>query len=82
MTLGINTVRVPVKWVNGHWELLYGGGIPVKEGTLGELRLDVSQIEDERFLTAVTKKTKIQILDEGVELRVALTIQSPLGGEH
>jgi hypothetical protein len=82
VTIGSNTVRVPVRWVNGHWELLYGGGVPVKEGTLGELRFDASRIEDKQFLTAVTKKSKIKILDEGVELRVALTIKAPLDEDH
>ena len=82
MTIGINTVRVPVKWVNGHWELPYGGGVPVKDGARGELRLDASHIADEQFLAAVTKTSKIKILDERVELRVALTIKLPLGSEH
>lgn len=82
MTIGSKTVRVPVRWVNGHWELLYGGGVPAKEGALAELRLDPAQIEDKQFLKAVSKKTKVKILDEGNELRVALTIRGPLDDEH
>ena len=81
MAIGSKTVRVPVKWVNGQWELLYGGGIPVKEGALAELRLDQSAIEDKQFLAAVSRKAKVKILDEGVELRVALTIRESLGEE-
>lgn len=82
MTIGSNTVRVPIKWVNGHWELPYGGSVPVKEGTLGELRFDPSRIEDKEFLKALTKKSKIRVLEEGVELRVALTIKGSLPEEH
>ncbi|MEO5812733.1 MAG: hypothetical protein ABIU96_10385 [Rhodanobacter sp.] len=70
-----------MRWVNGHWELLYGGAVPAKEGALAELRLDASDIEDAQFLKAVSKKTNVKILDEGVELRVALTIKEALDAE-
>lgn len=30
-------VTVPVKRVGERWEFFYGGDVPVKEGTLGEL---------------------------------------------
>lgn len=78
MAIRTKTVRVPVQWVNGHWELIYGGGVPVMEGACGELILDQSTIADPQFLNAVTRKTVIKILAEGTELRVALTIREPL----
>lgn len=81
MPIGKKTVRVPVTWVNGHWELLYGGVVPAKEGALAELRLESSEIEDAQFLKAMSKRTNVKILDEGVELRVALTIKGALDAD-
>ena len=42
-------VTVPVKRVNDRWEFFYGGDVPVKEGTLGELRIMTTAITDEVF---------------------------------
>ena len=36
-------VTVPVKRVGERWEFFYGGDVPVKEGTLGELTLSAEQ---------------------------------------
>lgn len=71
-------VRVPVRCVDGQWELLYGGGIKVKEGGLAELRINRALIEDKQLLMALTKKSRVKILDQGAELRIALTIQPGL----
>ena len=35
--LWTSKVTVPVKRVGDLWEFFYGGDVPVKEGTLGEL---------------------------------------------
>lgn len=65
-------VTLPVKRVNGHWELLYGGDTGVRDGTYGELRVAVSSIEDAAIRERLTKITTVKALDEGAELRVAL----------
>ncbi len=36
-------VTLPVKRVGERWEFFYGGDIPVREGTLGELTLSAEQ---------------------------------------
>lgn len=66
-------VTVPVKRVGERWEFFYGGDVPVREGTLGELTLSADQIADEGFRQRVTKELTVKILDEGTELLVALS---------
>lgn len=78
MPLSTRVIRLPVKLVNGHWELLYGGHIRAKEGTIAEMHVRHSAIEDKKFLLALTRKRRILALNEGTELRVALTIKPGL----
>jgi len=78
MPLSSKTIRVPVKLVDGNWELLYGGGVKVKEGAVGELHLDQMYFSDKKFLKALIFKRRIAILPPGTELRVALTIKPDL----
>lgn len=66
-------VTVPVKRVGERWEFFYGGDVPVKEGTLGELMLSADRITDERFRQRVTQELTVRILEEGTELLVALS---------
>jgi hypothetical protein len=66
-------VTVPVKRVGERWEFFYGGDVPVKEGTLGELTVNADRITDERFRQRVTQELSVKILDEGTELLVALS---------
>lgn len=66
-------VTLPMKRVNGRWEFFYGGDVPVKDGTLGELTVNADRITDERFRQQVTKELEFKILDEGTELLVALS---------
>jgi hypothetical protein len=66
-------VTVPVKRVGERWEFFYGGDVPVKEGTLGELTLSADRITDENFRKRVMQELTVKILDEGTELRVALS---------
>ncbi len=66
-------VTVPVKRVGERWEFFYGGDVPVREGTLGELTLSAEQITDERFKQRVMQELNLKVLDEGTELRVALS---------
>lgn len=81
MSKSHKTLRIPIKCVDGQWELLYGGAVKVKNHSLAELLISGSRISDPALLGALTKKRLVRILDEGVELRVALTIQPPLAPE-
>ena len=49
-------VTVPVKRVGERWEFFYGGDVPVKEGTLGELTLSADRITDEGFRKRVMQE--------------------------
>lgn len=79
MPIRTTRIRIPVHVVEGQWELLYGGPIKVKNGSFGELLVSRSQIEDKAFLQMLTQKRWVHILDQGTELRVALTIREKLG---
>ena len=68
-------VRVPVRLVNGNWEFFYGGPVPIKAGAVGELIVEKSALTDKQFLEQINRPSKYKILDEGAELRVALTIK-------
>lgn len=72
-------VTVPVKRVGERWEFFYGGDVPVREGTLGELTLSAEQITDEQFKQRVMQELTVKILDEGVELLVALSDRETKG---
>lgn len=78
MSISSKIIRVPVKLIDGQWELLYGGPVKVRDGALGELHLDKGHFTDEKFLTALTEKRKVAVLPAGTELRVALTIKPAL----
>ncbi|PKO70215.1 MAG: hypothetical protein CVU22_02430 [Betaproteobacteria bacterium HGW-Betaproteobacteria-16] len=72
-------VTVPVKRVGDHWEFFYGGDVPVREGTLGELTINADGITDEDFRKRVSQELVIKILHEGARLHVALSDQSKKG---
>lgn len=73
-------VTVPVKRVGERWEFFYGGDVPVKEGTMGELTVCANRITDQRFRKRVTQELTIRILEEGTPLLVALSDRSNNGG--
>ena len=66
-------VTVPVKRVGDTWEFFYGGDVPVKEGTLGELCFSVASIADDAFRERVTSQLSFKVLEEGAILLVALS---------
>jgi len=75
MPLSTKVIRVPVKLVDGQWELLYGGQVKVREGSIGELHLDRSSFDDAKFLKALTEKRCVRILPAGTQLQVALSVK-------
>jgi hypothetical protein len=62
------SIRIPVKLVDGTWEFAYGGKVPVGDGTEGELIVPEKAIADAKFLERMRTKANIRILDEGTEL--------------
>lgn len=74
-------VTVPVRRVGDRWEFFYGGDVPVKDGTLGELSFGTNRIADEDFLRRVTAESTFKILEQGTSLLVALSDRSN-GGSH
>jgi hypothetical protein len=68
-------LRIPVKLVDGQWEFLYGGGVPARNGAVGELILNNHSITDAEFLSRLKRRTEHKILDVGTELLVALTVK-------
>lgn len=70
---------VPVKRVGNRWEFFYGGDVPVKDGTMGELTISTSQISDPTFLQRVTQEATFKVLEEGTTLLVALSDRSQNG---
>lgn len=73
----LDPIRIPVKLVDGSWENFYGGGLPIKDGTVGDLVVDKSSIEDKKFLASLKRGSKHKILEVGTELLVALTVRRP-----
>ena len=72
-------VTLPVKRVGKQWEFFYGGDVPVKDGTLGELTINADSITDEAFHKRVNQELVVKILHEGARLHVALSDQSKNG---
>ena len=72
-------VRVPVKFVQGQWEYFFGGGVPVREGTVADLVIEKQSITDSSFLGALSRRTEHRMLGQGITLRVALTIRQGVG---
>lgn len=71
----IEPIRIPVKLVDGQWEFFYGGGLPIRNGSVGDLVLDKGAVEDKDFLARLKQKLEYKILNVGTKLRVSLTIK-------
>lgn len=67
--------RIPVRLVDGSWEFFYGGAVPVRDGTIGELIIAKESIFDPKFLRSLRKRSEYRVLDEGTELMVALSVR-------
>lgn len=78
MPLSTRVIRVPVKLVDGQWELLHGGPVKVREGSIGELRQEKASFDGAKFLEALTEKRCVRILPAGIQLQVALSVKPEL----
>ncbi len=65
-------LRLPVRLVEGVWELEFGGAVPVKDGQEAELVVPESAITDPNLLRAMKAVSFIKILERGVKLRAYL----------
>lgn len=66
-------ITLPVKLVNGQWELAYGGGTGIREGAFAELRTALSNIEDEAIKTRLTQTVVVPVLPMGTPLLVGVS---------
>jgi len=70
--------------VDGVWECVLGGTIPVENFTEAELVVPRDAISDREFLEAMARKGKHKVLDEGTALLVCLTVkpEGQINDEH
>ena len=68
-------LRIPVRFVDGTWECAWGGVVPVKNDTEGELVVQRAAIADDAFLETMERKGRHKVLDEGTTLLVCLTVK-------
>lgn len=68
-------LRIPVKLVDGQWEFLYGGGLPIRNGAVGDLVVDSGAVQDKTFLAQLQRASKHKILAPFTDLLVALTVR-------
>lgn len=66
-------IDLPVQYVNGKWEVIFGGEVPVREGTYATLRIRERAIEDSSFRNAIDQEIVVKVLDEGTVLHAALS---------
>lgn len=66
------TITLPVKLVNGQWELAYGGGTGIREGSFAELSTAMANIEDEEVKKRLTQTVVVLVLPMDTRLIVAL----------
>jgi hypothetical protein len=69
-------ITLPVRLVNGQWELAYGGGTGIREGAFAELRTAISNIEDEEVKARLTQTVAVPVLSMGTRLLIALSVAS------
>lgn len=70
-----NPLRIPVRLVDGQWEFLYGGGLPIRNGAVGDLVVDSGAVQDKTFLAQLQRASKHKVLEPFTDLLVALTVR-------
>jgi hypothetical protein len=68
-------IRIPAKRVDGQWEFLYGGGIPISDGAYAEIVVGKSSVADREFLKRLGQKSSYRIMGSGTKLVVAMTVK-------
>ena len=69
------TLRVPVRFKNGQWELFHGGDLPrIKEGTVADLVIEGHCFEDAREARRLEVEKTVTILKKGETLMVRISL--------
>lgn len=71
----VKYITLPVKLVNGQWELLYGGGTGIREGAFAELRTALHNIDDEETRNRLTQTVTVPVLPMETPLLIALSVR-------
>jgi hypothetical protein len=68
-------LRIPVRFVEGHWETQLGGPIPATDGAGAVLTLDRRSISDNEFLKAMDLRGRHKVLGQGTRLLISLSVK-------
>ena len=71
-------LRIPVRSVEGKWEFIFGGQVPVKDNAYAELVIGRTKISDPVFLEKLDLRESHKILDEKTALLVGLNPAYPV----
>jgi hypothetical protein len=63
------TVRIPVQWIDGQWQLIGGGKLPeFRQNVCAELFMSAAGLTDEDERNQWTADEQVELLDTGTEL--------------
>src|SRR5690606_6883285 len=68
-------IRLPLRYIDGRWELEFGGEVPVIEGSRAELRVPEDSIADAKFRIRLRQKANIRILPRETRLLACLNVK-------
>jgi hypothetical protein len=68
-------LRIPVRYLGGHWEFKLGGKVPVDDSTTAELVVSRSSINDTAFLKLMEERGRHKVLEEKTCLLVGLSVK-------
>jgi len=75
------TLKIPVHYINGAWEMIYGGNIPVKEGATGVLQIQEDHIKDKELTSILKRKQVFKIIEADTPLMIAVSPSENLSPE-
>lgn len=62
-------LRLPMRFMDGVWDLEFGGPVPVEHGTTADLLVEVSALTDKNFADRLLAQSSIPIFEPGETLR-------------
>ncbi len=66
-------IALPVQRIHGHWEVLFGGDVPAREGSYAQLVIRAQSITDRKFRALLDQEIVVRVLEEGALLHVAIS---------